>query len=181
VPAFYCPSDVTFKGMPWRYSATNYGSNFLLLGTVAQPGKGITGSCQYMTLLSQYAIPTVPDGTSNTILLSEMYSCYGSACTDRTNWAEPLSYSWGGLASNVVGCHIPTCFGVPSFVTDTVNATLPPQGKVAGYYRSTAMHPNACPVALVDGSVRLVSLNITSTTWLAALTPDDGTVLGGDW
>jgi hypothetical protein len=34
---------------------------------------------------------------------------------------------------------------------------------------------------LADGSVRTVSYSISKSTWLHAITPDDGNVLGPDW
>ncbi len=36
-------------------------------------------------------------------------------------------------------------------------------------------------VLLMDGSVRNVTLNATATTWVRALVPDDGLVIGNDW
>ena len=42
--------------------------------------------------------------------------------------------------------------------------------------------PHAVMIAgLGDGSVRTVSSGVTKATWVAACTPDDGTVLGSDW
>jgi hypothetical protein len=37
------------------------------------------------------------------------------------------------------------------------------------------------PVGLGDGSVRMVSIGVSATTWLNACIPDDGAPLGGDW
>jgi hypothetical protein len=40
---------------------------------------------------------------------------------------------------------------------------------------------NVMQAALGDGSVRVISANITPATWYAALTPAGGEVLGSDW
>jgi hypothetical protein len=33
----------------------------------------------------------------------------------------------------------------------------------------------------MDGSVKAISSSISATTWVNALTPDDGNVLGPNW
>jgi hypothetical protein len=43
------------------------------------------------------------------------------------------------------------------------------------------MYPNGILVALGDGSARLVNTGISQGTWMNAVNPADGNVLGPDW
>jgi hypothetical protein len=47
--------------------------------------------------------------------------------------------------------------------------------------RASSAHPGGLVAGLVDGSVRTVGWGISPPTWLNAITPDDGNVLGSDW
>ena len=47
--------------------------------------------------------------------------------------------------------------------------------------RATSVHPGGAVVGLADGSARVVSYSMSPQTWLSALLPDDGQVLGSDW
>jgi hypothetical protein len=44
-----------------------------------------------------------------------------------------------------------------------------------------ALTASGCQVAMGDGSVRMVSSSVSSTTWGYAVDPADGQVLGSDW
>ncbi|MBY0457734.1 MAG: hypothetical protein K2V38_10380, partial [Gemmataceae bacterium] len=44
-----------------------------------------------------------------------------------------------------------------------------------------AIHTSACLVGLGDGSVRSVASSASGATWWAAITPNGGDILGGDW
>jgi hypothetical protein len=43
------------------------------------------------------------------------------------------------------------------------------------------MDSSGCLVGMMDGSTRLVSVHISPTTWVRAIWPNDGFVLGNDW
>jgi prepilin-type processing-associated H-X9-DG protein len=47
--------------------------------------------------------------------------------------------------------------------------------------RAVSPHTGGINVGMGDGSVRLVSTGVSSTTWFAACTPQGGEVLGNDW
>lgn len=47
--------------------------------------------------------------------------------------------------------------------------------------RAQSPHADGINVCLGDGSVRLVSRNVSTTTWVYATDPRDGNPLGNDW
>src|SRR5262249_54953700 len=104
----------------------------------------------------------VPDGTSNTLMVTERYQlCNNQPCawgySGETDWAPLFAY---------------TSFGkfqlMPS--QDQCNPSLP-----------QTSHRNGIQVAMCDGSARSVSPAITATTWQYATDPADGHPLGPDW
>jgi prepilin-type N-terminal cleavage/methylation domain-containing protein len=102
------------------------------------------------------------DGTSNTIVFTERYKvCNQTPCGwafgGETEWAPVFDYS--SIAKFQVQ---------PSQVE--CNPALP----------QTA-HSGGIQAALADGSVRVVSRDITAQTWYFACTPAGGEVLGSDW
>jgi hypothetical protein len=52
---------------------------------------------------------------------------------------------------------------------------------VCDYRRPNSPHPGGISVSLGDGSTRFVSASISGTTWWAAVTPNGGESVGGDW
>jgi prepilin-type processing-associated H-X9-DG protein len=46
---------------------------------------------------------------------------------------------------------------------------------------SRSYHTNGVNALLMDGSVRFVTSNVSTSTWRAAGTPAGGEVLGSDW
>jgi prepilin-type processing-associated H-X9-DG protein len=110
-----------------------------------------------------------PDGTSNTILYAEAYA----QATDTITW-EGKKHTWKTTRrwwenptwKPVLG-DLPFQAGPPK---DAASVTLP-----QGYT------PNGINVALADGSVRLVSSQISNLTFYSACTPNGGEVLGNDW
>jgi prepilin-type N-terminal cleavage/methylation domain-containing protein len=47
--------------------------------------------------------------------------------------------------------------------------------------RLQSLTASGIQVLLMDGSVRNINISMSPTTWVRALVPDDGLVLGGDW
>jgi len=105
---------------------------------------------------------TFRDGTSNTIVFADRYQmCNGTPCgwgySSLYTWAPMFAYYSKGKFQNA-----PT--------QQQCNPELPQAISSAGIQ-----------VALGDGSVRLVSANISSETWWNATDPADGNPLGPDW
>lgn len=179
VPTYYCPSDkntgVVASG--WRYSYTNYAANFQLFGTMRNPPYGSPGVPSFY---SQFRMDNVPDGTSNTLALAEVYSLQGSS------WTMTASYSCGGsLQANVFGWIVPNAANgcIDYWNSLTLNAYNPPyiDSNTYSWYVPKGMHPGVCPVALLDGSVRMVTKGVSTSSWQAALFPADGNSPGADW
>lgn len=104
----------------------------------------------------------IPDGTSNTIGLTERYQmCHGQPC----GWGYPSIYTW-----------------TPMFAYySKAKFQLAPTQEECNPALPQAMEKNGIHVGLLDGSVRTVGPQISSETWWAACTPDGGEVLGSDW
>ncbi len=169
VPTFYCPSDRNYKSSGWTYANINYGMNFpLMAGTTVADG--------YTTSwVSQYTIGNVPDGTSNTVLLAELYS-------KQYRWDFPLAYAWGYLEAPVFAFDI-SVSGIwtgPPFSTAPITPPYVDQGYSYTYHVPWSPHPGTINLGLLDGSVRNIG-KVSSTTWVAVTQPADGTVPGADW
>jgi len=120
---------------------------------------------------------TFQDGTSNTIIFAEKYAVCGSKPTN------VATFYWGesGGACNRTGGQGGQG-SIPGFYTITTTPQARP---------SWSANCNPCmlqantsagiQVGLGDGSSRLVSTAVSTTTWAAAIMPNDGNPLGSDW
>jgi hypothetical protein len=118
---------------------------------------------------------TFRDGTSNTILFATKYgfcgenggSRYASAPSTRTA-------AFFGQNHAQVKAH-------PSDKTATFQ--LRPEGKecCTNPLMAQSFTKAGMPVGIGDGSVRIVSPDLTARTWNCAVQPNDGQVLGPDW
>jgi len=105
---------------------------------------------------------TFRDGTSNTIVFAERYQmCNGTPCA----WGYSSLYTWAPM------------FG---YYTKGKFQNLPSQAECDPALPQS-MQREGIHVALGDGSVRVVSENISSETWWNATDPADGNPLGPDW
>ena len=177
VKPYICPSDFTVtsggwptnRGADWR--ASSYAANYQVFGAAH------TGNAD----IPIFNIGNIPDGTSNTIGVSEKF---GGCTSDNGGlWAYP-GWDWAGSGKyNAVFDWGNGRFGQNS---GWGNWNQPPQFNLkvqtqCDITRPQALHTGGCIVGLLDGSVRVVSSAITQTTWLYAETPNDGQVLGQDW
>jgi len=118
-------------------------------------------------------VATIPDGTSNTILVMERLALVNKNGSDR--W-HMLGESEVGQWYNAWGNDQPS----------TIISTAPPEPvknyRSADPFRAHGFYSSGiCQVGLADGSVRSVRPSISAKTWLLAILPDDGQVLPGDW
>jgi prepilin-type N-terminal cleavage/methylation domain-containing protein len=105
---------------------------------------------------------TFVDGTSNTLMFAERYQmCNGTPCA----WGYPGVYYWS-----------PTF----AYYTHGKFQTQPAQSK-CNPALAQSVHQAGIPVGLGDGSVRLLSSQISPQTWWYACTPNGGESLGSDW
>ena len=147
------------------------------------------------------------DGTSNTIMFTEHLALCrnpngGNTATDGRNvWpavnlttGDSIVY-WPRMSSSA---SFSSAFPGGATVYSTAMIQDPANGNILSYRAPQAApsvgptgtcnpltasggHASAVIVGICDGSVRSVSPNISLRTWNAALTPNLGETLGGDW
>jgi prepilin-type N-terminal cleavage/methylation domain-containing protein len=181
IPLFLCPSDpaggdgrgVTTNENSDLWGAGNYGANYLVFG---DPSAGrVDGKA---------VLPgSVPDGLSNTVLYAERYRACGS--DGDLNGPNTFGSLWGDSND---GWRPAVCVNgyrqtpaAPEYAPCAVFQVRPHYLRGCDPWRAQTPHAGGMPVGLADGSVRIVSGNVSAATWAAACDPRDGTPLGGDW
>jgi len=119
------------------------------------------------------SVANIQDGSSNTILVMERLALVNKNNSDR--W-HMLGESEVGQWYNAWGNDQPA----------TIISTAPPEPvknyKTADPFRAHGMYASGvCQVGMGDGSVRSVKPSVSAKTWLLAILPDDGLILGSDW
>jgi len=173
VPIYTCPSDpspnnhLCING----WASISYAPVHLLFGSVAYNLPN--WPYPYQTCRAKYKINTIPDGSSNQVMIVERYAnCpyYG--------WSNsafyPMDNNYWGWNSNG------SAYGPWGLYLPQIGATLQSSTPIAHPYYPNTAHP-VCLVSMGDASVRSVSGSVSQTTWNYACTPDDGNVLPNDW
>jgi len=171
-----CPSDATLSNgfaanQVNAWGGSSYQANFQVFG-IGNQGSRFGGS----NWASRYNIASLPDGASNTIGWTEHYSACQGGTGSGNLWAWPGG-DWGPNSWGVTFANSP--WGG--------NWNLPPQiqpnpwNTACDSSRPSSPHPGSCMTMLMDGSVRGISATISPQTWIWAVTPDDGNVLGINW
>ena len=177
IKSFRCPSDPSdTNGVSTNtgWGTTSYGINAQVFGSANLNG----------TLTAWDAgrkIENIPDGSSNTIMITDKYA----------NCAASL-VNGGGQTSNLWGVQWSPWYpifqcdqtgGGSSYVGNQPNGMFQslPSPTVCDPYRASTPHSSGIQVILADGSARLVSNNVSQTTWWYACCPIDGVALGTDW
>jgi prepilin-type N-terminal cleavage/methylation domain-containing protein len=108
------------------------------------------------------SIANILDGTSNTFMFAQRYQiCHGAP----TAWGYPALYTWAPMFAY----YSQSKFQITP-TQEECDPALPQSLSAAGI-----------EVALCDGSVRMVSGNISPQTWWYATDPADGNILGKDF
>jgi len=189
ISVYICPSDPshqngfcrTTNGGANGWAGSSYGVNHYVFGEPVL--RRSDGSAQMPR--------SFPDGTSNTVMLGEVYiscfngstnpasaSAYGSLWADSNSVWRPYICT-NQLTKNGTLADYPACFmfqvqpkwngpaagGYPSCLTD----------------RGQTGHSGGSVTALCDASVRIVSGGLSATTWARACDPRDGQALDADW
>ncbi len=136
---------------------------------------------------------TFADGTSNTIAFAEHYAanCGGTkfffALGNQISGVHRATFAEGGPNIDQfanAGDYYPITSGFPPTTrgvgAGTFQAAPRPPRKCDRMYANTP-HPSGMLVALGDGSVRVLSPSMSTTTYWGAVTPAGGEVLGGEW
>jgi hypothetical protein len=172
VKTFQCPADGTIiKGFAENqinsWAGTSYGGNFQVFGPISFSIGW--GSCW----TAKYKLGNMPDGTSNTISVSErMAACGGSG--------NLLQWPGGDWNPNAWGVTIGNSPWGGNWNQPPMVQPYPWSTKCDPSRPSTS-HDSGAITGLMDGSVRIVSPAITQLTWEYALRADDLQNLGTDW
>ncbi|HTU19102.1 MAG TPA: DUF1559 domain-containing protein [Gemmataceae bacterium] len=167
---YICPSDSTYQtGKGW----TSYGANAVVFGNGQYTGSTVTytkmsnGSYGYSRFPS-----SIPDGTTNTILWTEKLA----NCTNSKNSSNnPVLFVSTWMNSNVP---VVGYYQTPPNVAFQTGAN---QTNCLGYTAATSGHTAAILAGLGDGSVRMISQGMSTTTFNLALIPNDGLPMPSDW
>ncbi len=208
IKVYKCPSDPTQGNNPiasdWIPGDASYAGNFLVFG--GQNNKDtkpvITGSSANVETVwdGKTTIPSISDGTSNTIVFAEKYATCHGAGNGGTWWMRGVfhgakSFGTSGSDDSYPGDRYSAVFGggigndgvrwlqgaASKFQVQPQNPTATPtQGGLCDRRLASTPHP-LMNVGMGDGSVRTVGASVDNLTWAAALTPRGGEVLGSNW
>ena len=177
VKVFLCPDDPNPYGpngygmssTATGYAFGNYAGNFFLFGNPsAAKITSPNGTYSSTNVEGICRIPaSIPDGTSNTILLAERWGgkCGGNGLL----WGDPNEV-WRPAFCDASPSTACTLFQTYSEAQAACNPNL-----------ASSLHQPGINACLADGSVRLISNNISSITWANACDPNSGAALGSDW
>jgi prepilin-type N-terminal cleavage/methylation domain-containing protein/prepilin-type processing-associated H-X9-DG protein len=182
VPSTYCPSDGNSpKTMTVAGNQQGFHSNYVACAgstafndpTVSSNGQALNGM---FYPFSQTKIASVVDGTSNTLMTSEIIVVPDTTTHDLrgrvyNSWQGNVEFSTLYPPNTSVSDKSNYCIPLPPFAPCTLTATLVEQA-------ARSYHTGGVNAGLADGSVRFVSNNVTPTTWLALGTRALGEVLG---
>lgn len=171
VKTYMCPSDFTIYHRHWSgnqsrsWAAGSYGFNYQVFGADVSSKK---------TNLPPYAtLATIPNGLSSTIGIGEAYSA-SDGSSHGNLWAYPginWGWQWSPVIANSQSCPDGTWNAVPQNVPTQADANK---------CNCQAIHFGGMTTGLLDGSVRVVAVTISQTTFQNALMPGDNTTLGAD-
>jgi prepilin-type N-terminal cleavage/methylation domain-containing protein len=181
VAVYNCPSADGYKQtltppLGGRQNYTTYAVNYLLLGRNNPGLEKAPGG--YYTCAPQYNMGNIPDGTSNTVLLTEKNSqinlwdmpasyqvIYAPmfGCVLNSSARYPYSY-WGPFTEDALG--------TPFYVRKPGNWS---------FQRPSSVHKVGMVLSMVDGSARVVGYDVSEKTWGEAIEPDDPRPWGCNW
>ncbi len=167
VKPYLCPADSSHNNglmstAYTSYAGTSYAPNYLMFGSAYLS----TPPVYYYQ--PKYTVANIPDGTSNTVSIGERFTSFPAYGWCNGAWTPYLNF--GAAYSSHIGV-----YGAGSYPPQT--GVRPNQ---AHPYGPSSAH-TACQTLLMDGSVRGVNASVGGTTWLYAMTPDDGQVLPSNW
>jgi hypothetical protein len=187
IKTYICPSDPGNSTSQPGY--TSYAANALVFGGCTVTGGGTMGSVAPSASVSAFGgaryPASLPDGTSNTIMWTDMLAQCGSGAAPSTHYSSYSSSSSAGTWTNVLGSTETN----PPFV----GYTKPPASALFyanlnqntcsanGVGQATSAHTAVVLAGLGDGRVRNLSTGLTSYSYNLALIPNDGWPMGSDW
>jgi len=180
VKTYICPSDPSVEsggvvtlnsGAVW--GASSYAGNVQIDATCDQYGNLID-------VYGDFHIPaSCPDGTSNTIYLTEKYA----HCTNSL-WLEGGSFWAYDETDRSAVQPLHPGFAIswtPWSIGRYSRFQLNPRPNDCDPTLTSTGHTGGMEVCLADDSVRFLSAGLSEDTWWAACTPANGDLLGPDW
>jgi len=164
ITTLQCPSDYTLGSNNGGRGKSSYGIN----------GQVFRHNYQWGGVGLTLYPAGIPDGTSNTIFITEKVSMSAYCTNCCNNYVDNFWPDWGPLISSS-DCSMATGTG----------AMFQPQPR--GYpancdgARASGEHTNGVNCAMGDGSVRFITASVSPTTWWYGLTPAGGEVAPGNW
>jgi prepilin-type N-terminal cleavage/methylation domain-containing protein len=198
IPTYQCPSDPSLgNALDWTPGDASYAANFQVFGNP----KASMSSTTYATLQAAFdgktTMTSFSDGTSNTIVFAEKYArCDGQGSPRGTWWMRGVLHGAqgvpGGADDSYPADRLSAIFGGGRgtdgafWLSGTVSMfQVQPQNFLSNPgpcdYRVASTPHASMNVGLGDGSVRTLRANMDKVLWAAALTPNGGEVLSGDW
>jgi prepilin-type N-terminal cleavage/methylation domain-containing protein/prepilin-type processing-associated H-X9-DG protein len=186
IPILHCPSDNPPNKNGWPGSTKNcsyhnYVANF---GNTAIDQSATWQVQTYNSLTFQGApftcgnarpLSRIEDGTSNTLLASEIIQGQGHDLRGLTWWGPGAGFETS-LRPNDTN---PDRSWTNTDWCNTAAPNPPCASITAGYvYAARSHHPGGVNVALCDGSARFVNDSINTVTWQALSTTKDGQWIG---
>jgi prepilin-type N-terminal cleavage/methylation domain-containing protein len=167
VPIYVNPSDPTCAdGFVSGTSVAGYSVNASALPSIYKYSYNYGGSpYSYSSGTKVNLASGFPDGTSNTVILAEHYG--------KTTY----TYSYSGYTYSY---DQPNYWGYTSFDKTSIIQDNPrPEDAIYSYVQ--APRSEGIIIGLGDGSSRLISSTISTTTWQNACDPRDGAVLDAEF
>jgi hypothetical protein len=190
VKLFKCPSDLDLPPKPYPpdpsigpWALGNYLANNGLgpMISTADPKVSVQRPGVFM-VNSKVRMLDIPDGTSNTLLVSECLNIPGTG--SREDWRGNLTYPENCLfhwnhtpnSSNPDWLRDVLCVSVPRAPCIGTHTAFNNRRNIVS---ARSAHPNGVQVLLGDGAVQFVSNSISLTTWQALGSPNGGEVISG--
>lgn len=190
-----CPQNGSkyHPGTKINYAVGCYASNFQAFGCITKNNPAKTAAAKAHVRTTAH----IRDGMSNTIGFAEKQAIL----RDNSSYSEVTYFAYSN--TNYVG-HIPVFAMSQNWITTPIRyagsgtqaipttATGPtskfqvlPKTKgttnLADWSRAHAPRSSGIMVAMLDGSVRLVSSSVDGNVWWSAVTPEGGEVLDNNW
>mgnify|MGYP000951482198 CR=1 FL=1 len=185
-PLYFCPSD---RGTAywqddtyWR-SRGNYVINWGPITHTAVPagGKAPFGWTNGNPAAPYKSKLTMPDGTSNTLMLSEILMARSDSNGGWDVRGDVLNDDSGFCGFNFMAINTPNGGSDNNYCQATGDPMMPCVNTAPRHQAARSRHTGGVNAALCDGSVRFISNTISLQTWQALSTMDGGEVLNGEF
>jgi prepilin-type N-terminal cleavage/methylation domain-containing protein/prepilin-type processing-associated H-X9-DG protein len=132
---------------------------------------------------------SISDGTSNTMFFTDVYAGGTYASSDQSLWWwDYNSFETPSTANGDCGSlgyfgpsFTPMITPSPSYCASTTISWGWGGAASVCMCRAVSPHTGGINVGMGDGSVRLLAQGLSPATWMAAVTPQGGDLLGPDW